>query len=214
MRLIDLMKEFNISFEVVYNYLVENGIQVRESIHQRIDEKTYKIVADKFATYRNEKIEASKVVLIENDNENDNIRKYQEVKREAFDRYNKFCVERIRLNNDVKLLNEKNQKYWALDDDEILALSNLKSQQQSKNLSNIEDIIRYFEDPDKDETILELEDFEYDELENDVEEKIHYDENFDSNFSEWGSYKNSYENPWVDVFGPGDEAEAAYWNTQ
>jgi hypothetical protein len=21
------------------------------------------------------------------------------------------------------------------------------------------------------------------------------------------------ENPWIDVFGPGDEAETAYWNT-
>ena len=31
------------------------------------------------------------------------------------------------------------------------------------------------------------------------------------------SYKNPAhdpdENPWIDVFGPGDEAEAAYWNT-
>lgn len=25
---------------------------------------------------------------------------------------------------------------------------------------------------------------------------------------------DQYENPWIDVFGEGDEAEAAYWNTE
>jgi hypothetical protein len=35
----------------------------------------------------------------------------------------------------------------------------------------------------------------------------------DWNYSYQNPAHDPDENPWIDVFGPGDEAEAAYWNT-
>lgn len=35
----------------------------------------------------------------------------------------------------------------------------------------------------------------------------------DWNFDRMNPAHNPHENPWIDVFGPGEEAEAAYWNT-
>lgn len=38
-------------------------------------------------------------------------------------------------------------------------------------------------------------------------------EYYDDNYNAGNLRYDRNENPWIDVFGPGDEAEAAYWNT-
>lgn len=54
-------------------------------------------------------------------------------------------------------------------------------------------------------------DSEYDDLDD-----SYYSENSNYNSDEYFSgdiRTDSNENPWIDVFGPGEEAETAYWNT-
>ena len=37
-------------------------------------------------------------------------------------------------------------------------------------------------------------------------------ENADWDYDPMNEAHNQYENPWIEVFGPGEEAETAYWN--
>jgi hypothetical protein len=206
------MKEFNISLDTAYDFLIKNGFEIRKSTNQKIDGKQYEIIENKFEPYRNEKIKISKIKLIEIEHEHEHESVYHKVKKEAFERYEEFCIERNRLNKEIELLNNKEQKYWALDTIEIKVLLDMKKQQLSENLFNVEDIIDYFENINEVENDIEFEDFDdYDDA--DFDEEIESKKTFVSNNNEWGFYKDRDENPWVDVFGPGDEAETAYWNT-
>ena len=213
MRLISIMNEFNISLDTVYDFLIENGFQLRKSTHQKIDAKQYEIIENKFEVYRKEKIKVAEIEFVEIEYESN----YQKTKKEAFERYDNFCLERNRLNTEIELLNNREQKYWALDPIEIKVLLNIKKEQLSSNLDSVEDIIEYFENFDEGENLkkddLDDEDEYEDEIEDDLHRKIKYNIISDSNSNDWASYKSRDENPWVDVFGPGDEAETAYWNT-
>jgi hypothetical protein len=41
----------------------------------------------------------------------------------------------------------------------------------------------------------------------------HYNDSSELDYDPWDELRSHGENPWEDFFGPGDEADTAYWNT-
>lgn len=134
---------------------------------------------------------------------------------ELQEKYNLICEKRNKINAEIILLHNKEQKYWALEDDEIEALIKSKSEELKELIAKNEDVIQYFEkqnsishdDLNKIDSTVDMD--EKDVFDDELIQK--YDDA--SDFNEWGNYHGHDENPWIDVFGPGDEAETAYWNT-
>ncbi len=57
-----------------------------------------------------------------------------------------------------------------------------------------------------------FEDEDEDDYDEDDYSEDDYDDSMDMIGQEWRH--DSSVNPWIDVYGPGEEAEAAYWNTE
>ena len=85
-------------------------------------------------------------------------------------------------------------------------LNTKENSNSSVNTHKVED--DYLDDlNDVDDLEFEIKRFEA------IEKEEKSESNSSNDFSDWGSYQDASDNPWVNVFGLGDEAETAYWNT-
>lgn len=218
MRAIDVLREFNICLSTLHEFLLSKGFDIKKSPSQKINQSQYNLVAEKFSTDKNTKIRSSKIEFKKLDyelleNGSDEVNKLNGEVLQT--NYNLICEKRNKINAEIILLQNKEQKYWALDDDEIEALVKIKSEELKELITKNEDVIHHFEkqnsishdDLNETDSIVAMD--EEDFLDDDLTQK--YEDV--SDFNEWGNYHGRDENPWIDVFGPGDEAETAYWNT-
>ncbi|AZI69767.1 hypothetical protein [Cloacibacterium normanense] len=130
------------------------------------------------------------------------------IEREKFEL---FKEKKVFLNNEINrlqnllsddieiqnLINERKYKLYELENQNKY----LKYKYGSENeLMNDE----VFSDDFSNEYLFESNDEEYDFTDENHEHKLNYSSR------EWDNYTD--DNPWLGVFGPGDEAETAYWN--
>lgn len=102
---------------------------------------------------------------------------------------------------DDKNINTYNEKYNA--NDYLNTIENSNS--CASTVEDDSDYLDYLDNTDE----VESENKRFETLEKEEES-----ESISSNdFIDWGSYHDASDNPWVNIFGMGDEAETAYWNT-
>ena len=86
-------------------------------------------------------------------------------------------------------------------------------EEQNQDEQLIDEILQVEgQDNFEDEDDYDEDDYNEDDYDEDNYNENDYDDSMDMIGEEWKH--DSSVNPWLDVYGPGDEAEAAYWNTE
>lgn len=211
MRIINIAKELNIAVDRVLEFLISQGYDDAISAYSKISEHQKRLLLIEFqedykfkAILIDKKIEGSDV-----SNSKDDYSFYKEMYLQQFQ---KFSLKRKVLLNEIEILSNINIKETAIEDvivrkkkeiEELILQNKIAIEQFEPNI--------LYTHSDDENIMPSDEDFEIDYEDYEVEKDVVHIMDSGNDDSEWSHYTS--DNPWRDVFGDGDEAETAYWNT-
>lgn len=207
-RIIQLAKEIKISPQTLLEFLEKNE-QKGLTIYSKINERQISSLYDEFEKY----ILTNKSNYISNNNNALELNEYYEINlKKEYEKFELLKIEKTKIKKQIDSLIS-----LKLDDIEIKNLIIKKNNQ----LESIEKKILFLQYKYKESDLTEIEqnnqEFNDESFLDDLSISDNEIQSFEAkiyddveDLKEWGSYTS--DNPWVDVFGSGDEAETAYWN--
>lgn len=163
------------------------------------------------------------------------IRKLERINIPAVIEHKKAYVAIVDNLNDISLLEKREKRFWALEDEEVDALIQFKMQKIKITQTNFKEITKHYNCEDlydlEINQVIENEQElnnpkgleEEDQDENTKSEKLELDlDNEHNSMNKYDNftapkrediYSGLEKNPWNDVFGDTDEARSAYWST-
>jgi hypothetical protein len=205
-RIIYIARQLNITVERALEFLISSGYDIVNNPYTKISEVQKQSLLIEFqddekikSIVNNKKIEDKEKLDISNE--------YKHYKEMYYQQFQSFSSKRNKLLDEINILT--NLQFKEKEFDQIILR---KKNEIDELMTEYEIAIQQFEPnllygDDYDENSLN------DDYEDDYEDEIEVNNNDDSNYNqaEWSHY--TADNPWRDVFGDGDEAETAYWNT-